>query len=142
MGQVSDILRSKGRQVWTITPDASVYEALQLMADKNVGALMVIDGGKLVGLFSERDYARKVILQGRSSLDTPVEAIMTRDIFAVQPQDAVEECMALMTRHRTRHLPVFDGDTLVAVVSIGDVVKYLLSEQELTINQLQGYIMS
>ena len=142
MGQVSDILRSKGRVVWSISPEASVYEALQLMADKNVGALMVLDGGRLVGIFSERDYARKVILKGRSSLDTPVEAIMTRQVFAVRPEDALEACMALMTDKRARHLPVFEDSRLVGIVSIGDVVRQLLSEQELTITQLESYILS
>ncbi|MCL5998524.1 MAG: CBS domain-containing protein [Chloroflexi bacterium] len=142
MGQVSDILRSKGRVVWSISPEASVYEALQLMAEKNVGALMVLDGGRLVGIFSERDYARKVILKGRSSLDTPVEAIMTRQVFAVRPEDALEACMALMTDKRARHLPVFEDSRLVGVVSIGDVVRQLLSEQELTITQLESYILS
>jgi CBS domain-containing protein len=140
MGQVRDILRTKGNAVWAIAPRATIYEALQLMADKNAGALMVVEDGRLMGIFSERDYARKIILQGRSSLDTTVETIMTRDVVSVYPDDTVEACMTLMTNARQRHLPVFEGDQLIGVVSIGDVVKHLLSEQELTIQQLEGYI--
>lgn len=140
MGRVIDILRTKGHTMWSIGPQETVYKALELMADKNVGALLVVDGDQLVGIFSERDYARKVILKGRSSLDTPVEDIMMREIYYVQPGCTMEECMALMTEQRMRHLPVFDSDRLAGIVSMGDVVKQLISEQEITIHQLENYI--
>jgi CBS domain-containing protein len=141
MTSVAHLLHAKGHAVWSIPPDASVYEAIKLMADKGVGALLVMEGQRLVGIVSERDYARKVILQGKSSRDTPVREIMTDKVFYVRPEQTVEECMAVMTAHRIRHLPVLDDDQVRGVVSIGDLVKALLSEQEVRIQQLEHYIM-
>ena len=141
MTNVAHLLHAKGPAVWSIPPDASVYDAIKLMADKEVGALLVIDAQRLVGIVSERDYARKVILQGKSSKDTPVREIMTDKVFYVHPEQSVEDCMALMTAKRIRHLPVLDNGQLVGVVSIGDLVKALLSDQEVRIQQLEQYIM-
>ena len=141
MTSVAHLLQAKGHAVWSIPPDASVYEAIKLMADKGVGALLVMEGQRLVGIVSERDYARKVILQGKSSRDTPVREIMTDKVFYVRPEQTVEDCMALMTVHRIRHLPVLDDDRVIGVVSIGDLVKAVISEQEVRIQQLEQYIM-
>ena len=141
MTSVAQLLRTKGQAVWSIPPHASVYEAIKLMADKEVGALLVVEAQRLVGIVSERDYARKVILQGKSSRDTPVREIMTDKVFYVRPEQTVEECMAVMTAHRIRHLPVLGDDQVMGVVSIGDLVKALLSEQEVRIQQLEQYIM-
>jgi len=141
MTSVAHLLHAKGHAVWSIPPDALVYEAIKLMADKGVGALLVMEGQRLVGIVSERDYARKVILQGKSSRDTPVREIMTDKVFYVRPQQTVEDCMALMTAHRIRHLPVLDEDHVRGVVSIGDLVKAVISEQEVRIQQLEQYIM-
>ena len=141
MTSVAHLLRAKGPAVWAIPPDASVYEAIKLMADKEVGALLVIDGHRMVGIVSERDYARKVILQGKSSRDTSVREIMTDKVFYVRPEQTVEDCMALMTAHRIRHLPVLDDDQVIGVVSIGDLVRAVISEQEVRIQQLEQYIM-
>jgi len=142
MKSVRQLLQSKKHGILSVAPDASVFQALQLMADKDIGALLVIDAGKLVGILSERDYARKVILRGKSSQDTPVREIMTEKVVYVQPNQTVEECMALMTDRRIRHLPVFDGDKLIGVLSIGDLVKEVISQQEFIIKQLETYIMS
>ncbi|HTP95582.1 MAG TPA: CBS domain-containing protein [Burkholderiales bacterium] len=142
MKTVRQLLQSKKHGILSVAPDASVFQALQLMADKDIGALLVIDAGKLVGILSERDYARKVILRGKSSQDTPVREIMTEKVVYVQPNQTVEECMALMTERRIRHLPVFDGDKLIGVLSIGDLVKEVISQQEFIIKQLETYIMS
>ena len=141
MTSVAHLLHAKGHAVWSIPPDASVYEAIKLMADKGVGALLVMEGQKLVGIVSERDYARKVILQGKSSRDTPVREIMTGKVFYVRPDQTVEDCMAVMTAHRIRHLPVLDDDRVIGVVSIGDLVRAVISEQEVRIQQLEQYIM-
>ena len=141
MTSVAHLLQAKGHAVWSIPPDASVYEAIKLMADKEVGALLVMEGQRLVGIVSERDYARKVILQGKSSRDTPVREIMTDKVFYVRPDQTVEECMALMTAHRIRHLPVLDDHQVIGVVSFGDLVKAVISEQEVRIQQLEQYIM-
>ena len=140
MKTVKELLQAKGYDVWTIAPDASVYDALRLMADKNVGAVLVIDGGNLVGILSERDYARKVILEGKSSKHTPVREIMTEKVLCVRTDQTAEECMALMTNKRVRHLPALEGDRLLGVISIGDVVKAIISEQEFMIEQLENYI--
>jgi CBS domain-containing protein len=140
MTSVAHLLQAKGHAVWSIPPDASVYEAIKLMADKGVGALLIMEGQRLVGIVSERDYARKVILQGKSSWDTPVSEIMTDKVFYVRPDQTVEDCMALMTAHRIRHLPVLDDDRVIGVVSIGDLVKAVISEQEVRIQQLEQYI--
>jgi CBS domain-containing protein len=140
MKTVAQLLRSKPHGVLSITPDTAVYRALQLMADKNVGALLVLEGDSLVGIFSERDYARKVILVGKSSKETPVREIMSSHVLYVRPQQTIEDCMALMTDKRVRHLPVLDEHRVVGVISIGDVVKGIISEQEFMIEQLQNYI--
>jgi len=137
---VKQILDQKGRSVFTIEPDASVYDAIAMMAKKNVGALAVTDGGKLVGLISERDYARKGFLQGCSSPDTKVSEIMSDCVMVVPPERTTEECMALMTEKRFRHLPVVEDGDLVGMVSIGDMVKAIISEQRFTIEQLEHYI--
>src|SRR5437870_2235385 len=133
MTSVAQLLHAKGHAVWSIPQDGSVYDAIKLMADKEVGALLVVEAQKLVGIVSERDYARKVILQGKSSKDTPVREIMTDKVFYVHPEQSVEDCMALMTAKRIRHLPVLDDDQLIGVVSIGDLVKAHISDQEVRI---------
>ena len=142
MKTLMQLLQAKGGEIHTIGPDARVYDALKLMAEKDVGALVVLDAGKLAGIISERDYARKVILQGKSSYDIPVREIMTARVVTVQPPHSVEDCMGLMTKHRVRHLPVVDGERLVGVLSIGDLVKEVIAEQEQTIKQLESYIHS
>ena len=140
MRTVKGMLRSKGHDVWSVPSDAMVYDALELMADKNIGAVLVIDAGNLVGILSERDYARKVDLYGRSCTDTPVSEIMTERVVYVEPEQTTEECMALMTDKRVRHLPVLEDSRVIGVISIGDVVKAIISEQEFIIEQLEHYI--
>jgi CBS domain-containing protein len=140
MRSVKDILQEKGTQVYAVSPDANVYEALQLMADKNVGALMVMEGDRVVGLISERDYARKIVLKGKFSKDVPVHEIMTADIVRIGPDRDVENCMELMTDKRIRHLPVFENDRLIGIISIGDIVKAIIEHKEEIIAQLEGYI--
>ena len=142
MKSVRQLLQSNGREIYSITPDARVFDALKLMAEKNVGALVVIEGGRLAGIISERDYARKVILLSKSSHDIAVREIMTSKVITVNPDHTVEECMALMTGQRIRHLPVTEGDRLTGVLSIGDLVKEVIAEQEQTIKQLESYIHS
>ncbi|MCY3731109.1 MAG: CBS domain-containing protein [Rhodospirillaceae bacterium] len=137
---VDQLLDGKGRDVWSITPDATVYDALGLMAEKRIGALVVLEGEQLAGLFSERDYARKVILQGKSSKGTPVRDIMSRRVLCIGPEQSVQDCMALMTERRIRHLPVVADDRLVGLVSIGDVVKAVIADQEEVIEHLEHYI--
>jgi len=139
-GTINEILHHKGATVWTITPDATVFEAIQMMADKNVGALLVTDKEKLLGIISERDYTRKVALKGRSSREAKVREILSEVAPRVSPGASVEECMRLMTEQRVRHLPVLDGEKIVGVVSIGDVVNWIISAQGTTIHQLQTYI--
>jgi CBS domain-containing protein len=140
MRKVRDILETKGRDVWSIEPGASVYDAMKLMADKGIGALLVMEGPKLVGIISERDYARKIILQGRSSPTTEVREIMTPRVAYVEPDRNVEECMALMTDKRIRHLPVMEQGQVCGVISIGDLVKAIIAEQKFIIEQLERYI--
>jgi len=140
MKLVKQILREKGSEALSISPDAFVYDALKLMAEKNVGTLLVLEKGKLVGIISERDYARKVILKGKSSLETPVREIMTDRVLFVRPEQTVEECMALMTDKHIRHLPVLVGDQVVGIVSIGDLVKASIDEKDFLIQQLENYI--
>ncbi len=140
MKTVKDLLRVKGYDIWSIAPDATVYEALQLMAAKNIGAVLVMNADDLVGIMSERDYARKVVLKGKSSKDTPVREIMTDRVICVRADQTAEECMAVMTNKRVRHLPVLEGDELIGVISIGDVVKAIISDQEFMIEQLETYI--
>ena len=134
--------KSKGRNVFSIAPDALVYDALKLMADKDVGALVVMEGGRLAGIISERDYARKVILHGKSSHDIHVREIMTSKLITVHPGQSVPECMALMTERRVRHLPVIESEQLIGLLSIGDLVKEVIADQEQTIKQLESYIHS
>ena len=137
---VAQILQGKGHEVWSVSPATLVYDALIVMADKNVGALLVLEGDELKGIFSERDYARKVILKGKSSREIAVEEIMSPEVFTVGPGQSVEECMTLMTDKRVRHLPVLEGNRVIGVISIGDVVKAIISEREFTIKQLENYI--
>jgi len=140
MKTVKQILDEKGHETWSVLPGSLVYDALQLMVDKEIGALLVVEGGRLIGVISERDYARKVILKGKSSLDTPVKEIMTRDVVWVRPEQTVEECMALVTEKRVRHLPVLVDELVVGVISIGDLVKAVIDEKDFTIKQLESYI--
>lgn len=137
---VRQLLQDKGYSVWTIHPDASVLEALQLMADKNIGSLVVMDGSAVVGVFTERDYARKVVLLGRASRQLAVREIMTSDLVTVGADASLADCMRLMTDRRVRHLPVMENGAQIGLVSIGDVVKAVMAEQEFLIEQLQGYI--
>ena len=140
MRLVSDLLKSKGHQVWTIAPDHAVYDALKLMADKNIGALLVLEGDRLIGIFSERDYARKVILKGKASKNISVKEIMSSEVVYVRPEQTIEDCMVLMTDRHIRHLPVLEGKQLVGMISIGDVVGCIISEQGFEIKQLETYI--
>ena len=140
MKLVSQLLTAKGHDVWSIAPDTTVLNALQLMADRKIGALLVLDDDKLVGIFSERDYARKVVLKGKSSNDTPVGDVMSSKLVCVVPDQTTELCMSLMTEKRVRHLPVVDDDRVVGIISIGDVVKAVIADREDVIEQLEQYI--
>jgi CBS domain-containing protein len=140
MNNVRDILKGKGDDVWSITPQTSMLDALNLMADKNIGALVILDNGKLVGIISERDFARSIAKAGRCPIDEPVEGYMTKEVFTVTPDMSSEECMARFTDKRIRHLPVLVGDKLVGVISIGDVVREMISTKESTIHMLSNYI--
>jgi CBS domain-containing protein len=138
---VRQILENKGYQVWSTHPDATVYEALQIMAEKDVGALVVLEKDrKLVGIFSERDYARKVILYGKNSKDTPVGEVMTTTVVTVAPGEPIEKCMSLMTARHIRHLPVMEDNQVIGIISIGDVVKAVITQKEFVIEQLENYI--
>ena len=139
-GTISEILQTKGSSVWSISREAMVFDAIQLMAEKNIGALLVIEEGKLVGILTERDYTRKIALKGKSSKQTAVKEILSGEIIRVGPEHTVEECMRLMTDHRVRHLPVLEGEKILGVVSIGDLVNWIISAQNSTIQQLQTYI--
>jgi CBS domain-containing protein len=141
MKSVADILKSKPDQtIYTIAPTASVFDAVKLMAEKNIGALLVMEGEQMVGIITERDYARKIVLMTRSSKDTPVRDIMASEVMYVRPDQTSEECMVLMTENRFRHLPVMNGGKLIGLISIGDLVKDVISEQKFIIEQLQHYI--
>ena len=140
MTTVRDILQNKGDNVWTVPPDMTVFEALKTMADRNVGALIVSEAERVVGILSERDYARKVILHGKSSREIPVREIMSSTVHFVHPEQNIEDCMQEMTDKRVRHLPVLEDDRLAGIISIGDVVKAIIAEQEYTIKHLENYI--
>ena len=135
-----EVLKRKSPEIWSITPESSVYRAIEVMADKHIGALLVIADDRLAGIISERDYARKVILKGRSSKETPVREIMTTPVIFVEPLQSVDECMRIMTDNRIRHLPVMENDKVIGVVSIGDLVNWIMSAQNHTIEQLQNYV--
>ncbi|MGH8160710.1 MAG: CBS domain-containing protein [Gammaproteobacteria bacterium] len=140
MKTVEQVLEEKGREVYTIGPDASVFEALELMAEKEIGALLVLDVGKPAGILSERDYARKVILKGHSSRDTKVRDIMSAEVSFARPDQSVEECMAIVTDKRTRHLPVLADGEVAGMISIGDLVKAIIAHQQFVIEQMESYI--
>jgi CBS domain-containing protein len=142
MGKVSNILSNKSKVTYSVTPDTIVFDALDLMFQKNVSALLVLDGEKLVGIFTERDYARKVILQGRASKETLISEIMTGDLITVTPDASIGDCMKLMSSRFIRHLPVLENDKVVGVISIGDVVKYIIDEQQFIIENMEHYITS
>ncbi len=142
MKLVRHILDTKGKEIWHITPEDSVLDAIKLMAEKKIGALLVMEGDNLSGIVSERDYARKVILKGKSSKDTPVKEIMTAEVIITNPRETVDKCMSLMTEKRMRHLPVIDDGKLVGLVSIGDLVKAIIADQQFQIEQLESYIVS
>ena len=142
MKTVSQLLQGKGGSVLSVTPDTTVFDALKLMSEKNIGALLVMSGGKLDGILSERDYARKVILLGKSSHELVVREIMSEEVVTVTPVQTVDDCMGLMTGRRIRHLPVLDNDTVVGVLSIGDLVKAVIAMQQQTIQELESYIHS
>ena len=139
---VARLLDAKGPEVWSIRPEATVYEALELLADKGIGALIVMDDGKLVGILSERDYARRVVLHGKESRSTPVRDIMTAGVLTVTRDTTTAQCMEVMTNERIRHLPVVEGDEVVGLISIGDVVRSVIEEQQFLIDQLESYITS
>jgi CBS domain-containing protein len=139
---VRDVLARKGSGLWSVDPDSTVFEALQTLAARNIGAILVLEGTHLVGILSERDYARQVILKGKTSKETPVREIMTREVVSVRPDQTIDDCMAIMTDKRCRHLPVVVGNDVIGVLSIGDIVKALLEEQRYRIEQLEGYIKS
>ena len=136
------LLKDKGHDVWSVHPDDTVLDAIKMLAEKDIGALIVIKDDKPVGIFTERDYARNVYLKGKSSLDTVVRDVMVAPVICVKPDQTVDECMALMTAKRFRHLPIMDGDELVGMVSIGDLVKSVIAEQQFTIEQMEQYIHS
>ena len=140
MGNVRNILQTKGSAVYTVSPESSVYEALEELENNNLGSLVVVENGKLIGIFTERDYARKIILKGRSSRDTHVKDIMTERPLFVSPDTSIDACMQLMSSKFIRHLPVLDNDQLIGVISIGDVVKYIINEKDFIIENLEHYI--
>lgn len=140
MEYVYDVLNDKGSETWTVAPDTSVFEALEIMADKNVGALVVVHDDRLIGIFSERDYARRVALEGKRSRDTPVKEIMTEVVATVSKSHSMKDCMEFMTTQRVRHLPVLEDERLIGLVSIGDVVKSIMSYQDQLIQQLEAHI--
>tara|TARA_B100001245_G_scaffold199959_1_gene159653 strand:- start:171 stop:605 length:435 start_codon:yes stop_codon:yes gene_type:complete len=140
MTTIAQLLNAKGKQIWSVEPKATIFEALEIMSEKGIGALLVMEDGKLKGIFSERDYARKVILKGKSSKETPVGELMTKKVFYIDPQKTTNDCMAMMTAKRIRHVPVIEDNQVMGIVTIGDVVNQIISEQEVTINHLENYI--
>lgn len=140
MKHVRDILKAKGSVVYSVEPQAMVYNAIEQMCERNIGGLLIVEQGKLVGIFTERDYARKLILKGKSSKDTPIKDLMTPDPFTVTPDSSIEDCMKLMSSKHIRHLPVTEGEKLIGMISIGDVVKHIIEEQKSTIEHLEQYI--
>ena len=140
MLRIKDVLKTKGNNVWSVGPGYTVYEALEIMADKDVGALVVMDDKKLVGIFSERDYARKVVLKGKHAQDIQIKELMTTEVYSVTPGETVEECMALMTAAHCRHMPVFEDRNMVGIVSIGDIVNATITEHKVKIRELEKYI--
>ena len=140
MHTIGQLLEAKGKKFWSIAPNSTVFEALQLMAKKNIGALLVIQNEKLAGIFSERDYARKVILEGKSSKETTVGDLMTREVFYIDPKDTLKESMAVMTAKSIRHMPVLENERLIGIVTLGDVVKQIIADQKFTIRELRKYI--
>jgi CBS domain-containing protein len=139
-GNISAILNQKAREIFSISPEATVFEAIKMLDEKNVGALLVLDGGKLVGMISERDYTRKIVLRGKRSRETKVAEIMSTDLKVTHPQEGVETCLRLMTDKRIRHLPVLDGEKLIGLISIGDLVKWVIASQSAAIAHLENYI--
>src|SRR5208282_597560 len=137
---ISTLLHHKTAEVWSIAPEATVFEAIKLMAEKNIGSLLVMSGGKLLGMFTERDYSRKIALQGKSSKDTRVREIISTQVVSVTPQHSIEDCMKLMTENRVRHLPVLEGEKVVGIISIGDLVNWIISAQSAAIAQMEQYI--
>ena len=140
MTTIAQLLNTKGNQVWSVKPEATIFEALEIMSEKEIGALLVMEGEKLMGIFSERDYARNVILKGKSSKNTLVGELMTKKVFYIDSQNTINDCMAMMTAKRIRHVPVIEDNQVVGIVTIGDVVNQIISEQEVTINHLENYI--
>jgi len=140
MTTIAQLLNAKGKQIWSVEPKATIFEALEIMSEKEIGALLVMEDGKLTGIFSERDYARKVILKGKSSKETPVGELMTKKVFYIDSQKTINDCMAMMTAKRIRHVPVIEDNQVMGIVTIGDVVNQIISEQEVTINHLENYI--
>ena len=140
MTTIAQLLNTKGDQIWSIEPKATIFEALEIMSEKEIGALLVMEDEKLTGIFSERDYARKVILKGKSSKETPVGELMTKKVFYIDSQKTINDCMAMMTAKRIRHVPVIEDNQVMGIVTIGDVVNQIISEQEVTINHLENYI--
>lgn len=140
VGTIREVLHGKSGAIWTIAPESTVFEAIELMADKNIGALLVVEDHKLAGIISERDYTRKVALKGRASKDTRVREILSDHVIHATPEHTVEQCLRLMTEHRVRHLPVLEGEKILGVISIGDLVNWVIRAQSSTINQLEAYI--
>ena len=140
MGKVRDILKAKGKTVFSVEPTIMVYQAIEQMCDKNIGGLLIVENGNLVGIFTERDYARKLILKGKSSKDTPINELMTKNPITVTPDNTIEECMNIMSGKRIRHLPVVEDNHLTGMISIGDVVKHIIEEQKSIIEHLEHYI--
>jgi CBS domain-containing protein len=140
MSKVNDILETKGRVVFSVEPKVMVLKAIELMCEKNIGGLLIVENDRLVGIFTERDYARKLILKGKSSKDTPIGELMTASPFTVSPESSIEQCMELMTNKKIRHLPVEEHGKLVGMISIGDVVKQIIEDQKIIIEQLESYI--